>query len=621
LLAQALHLCLALPALQAGGGGGFGGGGGGGGGGDGAGELIFYLVYWLIRFAIEYPPLGVPLLIGVLVLLGVGSRRGWFRVQERTIRRTRRRRREQHSRVSAQSLRGADPAFDEARFLERVRKAFEKAQDSWCAQDLEPLRPFVSDGVFERFSLQIEEQRADGWRQGMEGLVVQGATLVDVAAGTHFDTITVRIPFRADIHKRSLETGKRLPGSQLPRTFFSECWSFVRRRGAKTLVGDGLMEGQCPNCGATLQMNQSAKCGHCECLARSGQFDWVLVEITQAGEWRREREAEIAGLADYAARDEGFSVPLLEDRASVAFWRKCAADRAGRVDPLARVADEAFCKRYADELAPSGGRPRIYTGDCAVGSVRTLGLLAGRERDRAVVEVVWDGRAMTAGQEAKGGVPKRQLRKTLFVFARAAGQTTQLETAFTTACCRTCGAADPGGTDPKCPYCEAPRTGDRSTWLLSAVYAAGTKAGRELLAELAGAPSEPIPAVGESTADLLAWAAALVHADGEVSEREWRALHGLADRAELPRERVDQLLEYGQSESGPRPRDTLEARAWFRALIGVALADGHLGRPERSFLREAGEQLGLSKSEVRHVIGEARLELWRESRRARRART
>ncbi len=617
MLAQVLYVYLALPGLQAGGGGGFGGGGGGGGGADSAGELILYVIYWLIRLAIAYPPLGVPLLIAALVLLSVGSRKGWFRVQERTIRRSRSRRRVTHSRVSAQSLRATDPTFDEARFLARVRDAFERAQKSWCAQDLEPLRPFVSDGVFERFSLQIEEQLQDGWRQGMSGLSVQQATIVDVAAGAHFDTVTVRIPFRADIHRRSLETDRRLPGSQLPRKFFSESWSFVRRRGTKTLSGAGLMEGQCPNCGATLEMNQSARCAHCECLARSGQFDWVLVEITQSSEWRREREEGIAGLADYLASDPGFSVPLLEDRASVAFWRKCAADRAGSTEPLSRIADEEFCRRYAEEVASSGSEPRRYTGDCAVGSVRTLGLLAGRERDRAVVEVVWDGRALTVGAEGAGGAPRRGLRRTLFVFARPAGESTRLESAFTTAHCQTCGAPDPGGTDPSCPYCNTPRTGARSSWLLTALHSAGTAAGLELLSELTAGPRAPLPVVGESSSDLLAWAAALVHADGEVSERERRALHGLADRAELPRERVDQLLEHGRSEAGPSPRDSLEARAWFRTLIGVALADGHLARAERAFLKQAGEQLGLSGGEVRHVIGEARLRLYRESRQAR----
>ena len=70
-----------------------------------------------------------------------------------------------------------------------------------------------------------------------------------------------------------LDTGKRIPGSKLPRDSFTEMWSFLRRRGAKTPSGEGRIEGKCPNCGAPLSMEQSARCGTCECLARSGQFD------------------------------------------------------------------------------------------------------------------------------------------------------------------------------------------------------------------------------------------------------------------------------------------------------------------------------------------------------------
>jgi uncharacterized tellurite resistance protein B-like protein len=368
-------------------------------------------------------------------------------------------------------------------------------------------------------------------------------------------------------------------------------------------------------------MNQSAKCSYCECLARSGQFDWVLVEITQSSEWRRGREQDVVGLPEYLERDPGFSVPLLEDRASVTFWRKCAADRGGSSDPLLRVADEAFCRQYAKELA-GAERPRRYTGDCAVGSVRTLGVLAGRERDRFVVEIVWDGRAMTAGETSQVG-PVRRLRKTLFVFARAAGGRTRLDTAFATAHCPSCGAADPGGTSSSCPYCDAPRAGDGSTWLLTALHAAGSPAGRELVEELARGPVPIRPgghsgseSASESAADLLAWAAALVRADGTFTQRERRALEHLADRIELPRERVDELIEYGRSDSGPSPRNAEEARAWFELLVEVALADGHLARPERAFLREAGEHLGLSHADVRHVIGAVRLRLFQESRAA-----
>src|SRR5258706_6868032 len=381
-------------ACQAGGGGGFGGGGGShGGGGDSDG--LFQIAYWLIRLAIEVPALGVPLLIVVVVLFVVGTRKGWWKHQERVIRRAAPLLAERRGSASVARLRERDPGFDEARFLARVGSAFRKAQSAWCAQKLETLRPFVSDAVLERFSLQIAEQREDGWRQGMQGLRLGALVPQHVESGRQFDTITVRIPFESDIHRIRLDTGERIAHSARPWREFEECWSFGRRRGAQTKTVAGLIEGMCPNCGAPLEMNQSVHCGSCQCLVRSGEFDWVLTEITQASEWGAQDELGVAGLAAYAGRDPGLSVQLLEDRTAVAFWRWSVADRTGRADALARVADTPLCEQLAGELAARATARRTYLADRAVGSVRTLGILAGEEFDRALVEVLWDGRMVS----------------------------------------------------------------------------------------------------------------------------------------------------------------------------------------------------------------------------------
>ncbi len=607
---------------QAGGGGSFSGGGGGGGsGGSGGGDGVGWILYVLIRLAFEYPLIGVPLLIVAVFVMFKGSKAGWFKHQERTIRRTSKQRRRRASRSSADVLRQTDPDFDERHFLSRVGVAFGKAQQSWCEQDLEPLRPFVSDGVFERFSLQIEEQREDGWRQGMEGLEVGPPTIVLVDTGRHFDSITVRIPFRADIHRLSLETGKKISGSKLPRSSFVECWTFVRRRGARSVTEGGLIEGKCPNCGAPLSMNQSARCGSCECLARSGQYDWVLTEITQESVWSPETEGEIPGFASTLERDPGMNVQLLEDRASVAFWRKCAADRADGVDPLTRVGDAEFVERYAAELAAAPKRPRTYIGDCAVGSVCTLGLLDGDERDRAVVEIVWDGRRVRVAERGKRVLDKnRVIHRTLFVLARKAGAETRLDDTFTTACCRTCGAHDTGGTDPACPYCESPRTGDKSTWLLTEILAEGsaeaTKLRQELRQEVAalsrGAPlARP---ARPSAAGLFWWAVATAQQDGRIDPKERAALESLAARQGLDAQDLETLLRSQVSgTSAPEPRDESEARSWLRSLVQLALADGAIQSSEKRFLTHAAQRLKLSRRDLDGIVRTARSDLYRES--------
>src|SRR5688572_8673504 len=110
---------------QAGGGGAFGGGGGGD-GGDGA--LPIELLFWLVRFAIHYPAVGIPLLIFVLVVFALGVRKGWWRHQEHVIQRARPLRDLQAQTRATDALRKADASFDQAAFTARIETAFKKAQ-------------------------------------------------------------------------------------------------------------------------------------------------------------------------------------------------------------------------------------------------------------------------------------------------------------------------------------------------------------------------------------------------------------------------------------------------------------------------------------------------------------
>ncbi|HPS82080.1 MAG TPA: CTP synthase, partial [Candidatus Limiplasma sp.] len=83
----------------------------------------------------------------------------------------------------------------------------------------------------------------------------------------------------------SLEGGRLLHGSGAPESF-TEVWTLLRRPGAKTLSRPGLMEGYCPNCGNKLALSTSITCASCQALINSGEYDWVLAEITQGSQFQ-----------------------------------------------------------------------------------------------------------------------------------------------------------------------------------------------------------------------------------------------------------------------------------------------------------------------------------------------
>jgi hypothetical protein len=495
----ALALLLVIPAealARAGGGEGFhgsshGGGGGGGfhggGGGGGGGGSDNGLILWLIIQLISHPAIGIPVLIIAAILVWA-----YLRDQQRqwqpgatpppdgddigpAI---------PNAAAWISDLRRNDPAFDENVFYSRVRIAFDKIQQAWCAQDLTGVRPFISDAVYERFLLQIAEQRDKGYRDFMEGLQVLDLRMAEIESDGIYDEIGVRIRAVSVDYHISLTTGQRLSGAAYPEEFV-EIWTFVRRQGAKTRGGPGLIEGNCPNCGAAIEMNQSAECAHCKALLRSGEYDWVLTEITQESEWSGVRRKDIPGLEELRRRDPDFNAAGIEDRASVAFWRFATAERLGKVDPLRKVASPAFLKTFEPHLHPQPGQPRLFRGDDAVGSVQLLGILPGGEYHRALVEVTWNGTQYAAGPE---GPPRpvggEALFHTILVFFRRADAKTEVGKGISSAHCPNCGAPESGGASNACDFCGTVLTDGAHGWVLDAFLSRADPQAQGILQEL-----------------------------------------------------------------------------------------------------------------------------------------
>ena len=256
-------ICLSLTAhalARAGGGEGYSDGGGGGGGGSGGGGGIGWLIYFWVRFCIEYPYIGLPVTLIVVFILYQSHQSGLSAYRGSVIRRGDDAADGNRMSEAATAAESADANFNVDQFSQRVRLAFMKIQAAWCAQDMNRVWPFISDGVHERFSIQIDEQKALGYQDHLDQISVDGITLVEFSQGDVFDIATVRIDARAADYRVSLKDQKRIAGSSLVEPFV-EMWSWLRRHGmTRDPAKPGLIEGNCPNCGAAIEMNQSAQC-------------------------------------------------------------------------------------------------------------------------------------------------------------------------------------------------------------------------------------------------------------------------------------------------------------------------------------------------------------------------
>lgn len=584
------------------------------------GDFFFNL---LLALVFEYPAIGVPLLVIVVIVVLVSNnqvRRGAPLASEPRMTRVvaSQVRSQGDSRIDTAlgAIKARDAAFDPQAFLGRAKAAFLKIQQAWSAQDMRPARPFISDGVMERFSIQLEMQQAQGLRNQMSAVNVLDARIVEAESDTHFDTLHVCLTASAVDTMVTLADGKPVGGGPGGAQTFTEVWSFLRRPGAQSLQRQGPIDGFCPSCGAPLAISDAAQCGSCKSWINSGQYDWVLCEITQQSAWAVRGSGEsVPGFRELAQRDPGLNTQFLEDRASVAFWRWQRALTQDNSKALLPVATPAFCQAWgADALA------RQYRcRNVAVGAVEVRALEAGEEMNLAHVAVRWSGQSYTEH------LP--QLRELIFVLGRRRDARTDPDAGLSSCRCPNCGAPPSSRDVATCEYCATPFNDGSRNWVVTQIVpiSAWHRPGPQMPPGAAEVPKAPVagpfatPGLGWvqhlSSSEVLAVLVSAMMADGAVDPAERKMLDQYARNNHIDPASIDGLIEaarQGHLEI-PQPRTPQEASACLNGLIEMSLADGRVDPAELKLILAYAERAGIDRGTVTQRIKQRRLELYRQA--------
>lgn len=605
---------------RAGGGGGFGGGGGGrggygggsfsgGGNGGGGGGLA---LYFLIRLVFEHPVIGIPTLIVVGIFFYYTYGKAETSYTGRAIRNNTSKRRTKTDAQFCQEILKNDSEFDLVKFYTRIKSAFFKAQKAWCAQDLEPIRSFVSDGIYERWGLQIADQQREGCRDFMDNVTVTSLSLQNYEVNDHTEELTVRISANSTDYRVKLTDGAKIYGTDCSGVF-TEYWTFLRRKDAKSL-GDkkGLIEGHCPNCGAQVGINQAAKCLQCGSFLRSGEYDWVLTEITQESVYKEISNIEIPGVAKLQEIDKGFTPRMLEDRASIIFWRYISSLKNRDVNLSRGCCSDNLITQINDKIS---GEKRVFFNNCATGAVDTKGVIVGDDTDTAVVEVVWSGEKIMTTSSDKMLRSTKSVYRHLYVLKRASGVKSIQTNDVGSAHCPNCGAPENCGDNGECKYCGTLLNDGSRNWVLDDVFVWSGKQATEILTQLSEnnkaeasgmAYESKLGAVDVSAYSLLAWLVQLSVCDGEISPREELILTKTAKSRHIPYNDLKHMIAAavaGNLQTG-MPQSDKEARHWLRALVRLAWADGKITREEMVLIKKVAKRLEFADSDIKAIIKE-----------------
>ena len=143
---------------------------------------------------------------------------------------------------------------------------------------MKPIRPFVSDSLFEYLQYWIDAYRQQGLRNVLQGMHITRITLAKVVRDKHFDALTFRLWGTGHDTTVRQDNGQVVGGNPHADRAYSEYWTLIRGAGVR---GAPTIDASCPNCGAPLATNMAGDCEHCGAKITRGDFDWVLSKIEQ----------------------------------------------------------------------------------------------------------------------------------------------------------------------------------------------------------------------------------------------------------------------------------------------------------------------------------------------------
>lgn len=376
------------------------------------------------------------ILFGLILLIWL-----FVHLKRRAIRRMSARKHEAAEQAAIAEIKKRDPDFNVDAFRQRGREIAVRIQEAWCAGDMRPMRRFLSQGVYNRFRLQLRIMREFEKKQNaMADFEIHGFYITQRRRSGEFDALVVRLEAGArdvmtDADKSPAEAKKLAEKSA--KNDFAEYYTFMRRRDAKT---HGVLAlDACAKCGTPFAAEgETNKCKSCAAVMGSGQFDWVLAEITQEVEYQNNRRGNrIAG---------EISADRIEDRASFVFWR----------DIMARLsADNTYLRRDATNGYLQKGAPKENLSDISVGAADLEHYDDALSPIEAHVRIKW------SASLNRGAVRHRESILTL-----KAKPEEETGSGFAEHSCENCGGPLPETDSETCSYCRSPIQSKNHDWLL-----------------------------------------------------------------------------------------------------------------------------------------------------------
>lgn len=168
-----------------------------------------------------------------------------------------------------------DSTFNESMFITKINNVFIKLFTAIMLDNLDNVKHFIGDEVYKYAKDIIDKNKEKNHRQMYDELNVKDSKIVDILVNESVYNIKVLLQSRYMDYIISLDDGSLVSGNNSSRRQVNYELTFTKRKGALT---QGIVR-KCPNCGATMSVNNSGRCEYCNSIYNQEDYDWVLTEL------------------------------------------------------------------------------------------------------------------------------------------------------------------------------------------------------------------------------------------------------------------------------------------------------------------------------------------------------
>lgn len=169
-----------------------------------------------------------------------------------------------------------DTNFNEGSFKSYVANVFVKLFTSVMLDELDNVKHFLSEDVYNQYKSKIDDLNNKGVRQIYDELNVKDSSIIKVSITDTDFIITVLITSRYMDYIVDKNSGNFISGNNQSRIEKNYTLIFTKKRN---FLQQGVVR-KCPGCGASISVNTSGKCEYCGTIYNLEKYDYILTSIT-----------------------------------------------------------------------------------------------------------------------------------------------------------------------------------------------------------------------------------------------------------------------------------------------------------------------------------------------------